>query len=61
MRHEGTKTRILMNAKCRVQNVKVKMKEYKILAYGQASILHFEILLLHCFFVTSRLRDFVAH
>jgi hypothetical protein len=30
--HKGTQTRILMNAKCRMKNVKVKMQKYKIMA-----------------------------
>jgi hypothetical protein len=37
----GTETRSLMNAKCRVQNAKVKMREYKIMAGGYAEILQF--------------------
>jgi hypothetical protein len=31
-RHEDTKAQSLMKAKCKVQNVKVKVKEYKIMA-----------------------------
>jgi hypothetical protein len=30
-----------MNAKCRVQNAKVKMKEHEIMAKGHTAILHF--------------------
>jgi hypothetical protein len=30
--HKDTKTRSLMNAKCRVQNEKVKIKGYEIMA-----------------------------
>ena len=30
-----------MNAKCRVQNAKVKMKEYKLMAQGHTAILQF--------------------
>jgi hypothetical protein len=32
-----------MNAKGRVQNLKVKMKGYKIMVGGHTAILHFEI------------------
>jgi hypothetical protein len=32
IRHEDTKAQSLMKAKCKVQNVKVKVKEYKIMA-----------------------------
>jgi len=43
--HEDTKSQSLMNAKCRVQNAKVKMKKYKTWskAIPQFCNLHFEI------------------
>jgi hypothetical protein len=37
----GTETQSLMNAKCRVQNAKVKMKGCEIMAGGHTEILQF--------------------
>jgi hypothetical protein len=39
--HEGPKAQSLMNAKCRVQNAKVKIKGYEIMARSHAAILQF--------------------
>jgi hypothetical protein len=39
--HEGSKAQRLMNAKCRVQNGKVKIKGYEIMARGHTAILQF--------------------
>src|SRR3990170_1110378 len=47
----------LMNAKCRVQNAKVKLKAYKIMAQGHTSILQFAFYNLTFTLLSSRFRS----